>query len=92
MSDDAFHSMSDLLIDLKDTIIMLDIGDSYEKDIIDMLNMHGDMVEEMSKEGLKADENFKEIKASIQDAMSELEQTPPAKLVQKEKVIDVEMF
>jgi len=94
MSDDAFHSMSDLLTDIKDTIIMLDIGDSNEKDIIDMLNMHGDLVKEMSNEGLKVDGNFKEIKTSIQDAMFELEQTPPAELIKKDKesVIDVELF
>jgi len=94
MSDDAFNSMSDLLIDIKDTIIMLDIGESYEKDIIDMLNTHGSMVEEMSREGLKVDANFKEIRSSIEDAMSEMEQNPATNIVPKENenIANVELF
>lgn len=94
MGDEAFHSMNDLLVDIKDTIIMLDIGDSYEKDIVEMLNSHGSMVKEMSQEGVKVDKNFKEIKASIQEAISEMEQQPSAAALPeaKENVTDVELF
>jgi hypothetical protein len=93
MNDDAFHSMTDLLVDIKDTIIMLDIGEDNEKDIIDMLNSHGDIVNEMSAEGLKVDDNFKEIKSSIEDAMSEMKQNPTQFLPkEKENVKDVELF
>jgi hypothetical protein len=93
MNDDAFHSMTDLLVDIKDTIVMLDIGKENEKDILDMLNTHSDIVNEMSNEGLKVDENFKEIKSSIEDAMSEIEQNPAQFLPkEKENVTDVELF
>ncbi len=93
ISNDAIHSMSDLLSDIKDTIVMLDIGETNEKDIIDMLNMHGNIVNEISEEGTKVDTNFKEIKASIEEAMSEIEQDPLKSLpAVKESVTDVELF
>ena len=68
VNNEAFISISDLLVNIKETIIKLDIDETYEKDIIDMLNSHGSMVKQMSTEGIKVNESFNHIKSTIEES------------------------